>query len=192
MLQVKPSNYAIKRDCFRYPAFEPTSGGSPLFWLLDAMKNTLVIITSLLVSLIANPVIACHVMRPDPDKLDRFETIFLGEVTGIRLIGHENKLLGRPDGCEIVNGRKTDLCFNLDGGNQPVVLFAVPRKVVKGKADNVQELQMAGCAGTQPKLKERVLFFVHPKGSSAITVWESDKQEFDKWMNRLGFTASGI
>ena len=40
MLQGKPSNYAIKRDCFRYPAFESTSGGSPLFWLLEPkMQN---------------------------------------------------------------------------------------------------------------------------------------------------------
>ena len=32
-------NYAIKRDCFRYPAFTSTSGGSPLFWLLGAMEK---------------------------------------------------------------------------------------------------------------------------------------------------------
>ena len=149
------------------------------------MSKSLVITASLLIAFFANPADACRTVRPDPKKLDRFETIFLGEVTGVRLIGHENKLLGRPDGCATGKGGKDDECFNLIGGSQPVTLFSVPITVVKGKASNVQELKMVGCSGTQPKLKEKVIFFVNAGGHSAITIWESNGKEYDEWLKRL-------
>ena len=150
------------------------------------MSKSFSITATLLITFFVNPADACRTVRPDPNKLDRFETIFLGEVTGVRLVGREHELLGRPDGCMLGSDGKTDECFSFIGGSKPVTLYSVPITVVKGKAEKVQELQMVGCSGVHPNLNEKVLFFVNAGDHSAITILESNGKEYDEWLKRLG------
>lgn len=126
---------------------------------------------------------ACHVVQPVPGDTGKFEAIFIGEVTGIRLRGYENRELGKPDGCAVAEGGVEPMCFNITS-DPPISVFALPRKVIRGEVTDVRELDQAGCNKPDIAMKERAIFFVNPGGRSAAIVWES-QPEFQDWVERL-------
>jgi hypothetical protein len=130
-------------------------------------------------------------MRPNADALSSYQSIFVGEVTGIRLTGYENKRLGRADVCDIEKNGEKGVCFNLTGGNEPVTIFALPVRVTHGTVQDVQELEQSGCNYPGLALKERGVFFVNAGGNSAVIVWESQKPDFTLWLKRLGVNEDG-
>lgn len=150
------------------------------------MSKTLMLAAIALAGVAPLSVEACRDMVPDLSDLKSYESIFVGEVSGIRLIGYENKQLGRPDACEIQDNGEQGECFNLIGGNAPVAIFAIPTKVIKGKILGVQELQQAGCNYSNIPLKEHGIFFVNPGGSSAVIVWRSKASDYMLLLERLG------
>lgn len=127
---------------------------------------------------------ACHPILPAPGEMDRFEAIFLGEVTGIRLTGYENRELGRPDACIEQTEDEAQVCFNITS-DPPLSIFALPRHVVRGEAEGVQELDQAGCNKEDIAVKARAIFFVNPGRHSAAIVWEGHP-EYGNWLDRLG------
>ena len=104
------------------------------------MSKFLVFVTIAILVLASLPANACHNMRPDQGDLQRYQSIFVGEVTGIRLTGLENKRLRKPDVCDIEKDGKIGECFNLTGGDEPTTIFSIPIQVVKGSVAGVQEL----------------------------------------------------
>lgn len=143
--------------------------------------------SSLLISLLASfapSANACHPVLPAPGGTNEFEAIFLGEVTGIRLIGYENRELDRPDACMAPTEDEAQVCFNITS-DPPLSIFALPRHVVRGDIEGIQELDQAGCNKDSIAMKERAIFFVNPGGHSAAIVWEGHP-EFGSWLDRLG------
>ena len=127
---------------------------------------------------------ACHPVGPN-DDLSRYDRVFLGEVTGARLIGRENQLLGRPDGCTIPEPGEEKICFNLSGSSRPVRLFVIPYHVAKGRVVGPAEVDEAGCKSQSPQLGTRALFFMRPGSNTASVVWESSGDYFNGWLKRL-------
>lgn len=122
-------------------------------------------------------------VRPIPGETDEFEAIFIGEITGIRLRGYENRALGRPDACEVAEEGVEPMCFNIT--SDPLMpVFALPRVVFRGDVTDVLELDQAGCNNPDISMKDRAIFFVNPGGDSAAIVWES-QPEFRDWVARL-------
>ena len=134
----------------------------------------------LLLAAFSAPSIACHRITPDRAPLDTYTAVFLGRVTGIHLLGYENALTGRPDG--FIGGEP----FNLADGSGTVEVSAVPSRVAQGNPAKSVRVRLVGCTAPLPSLKERGLFFVNSEGGSAVTVWESDSETFNRWLNRLG------
>jgi hypothetical protein len=128
---------------------------------------------------------ACHRISPNSDALDGYSVIFLGTITGIHLDGYEAQLLGKV-GKSVVGQTLT-----LTDGSSPVSVTAVPTESVRGIAKAPAVLRLVGCTTALPALKERGLFFVNSGGESAITVWESNPQEFAHWLNQLGVLPDG-
>jgi len=147
------------------------------------MPNTPAILLLSTLATIASSAHACHVVQPIPGNTDKFEAIFVGEVTGIRLLGYENLEIGKPDACEIAEEGVEPLCFNITS-DPPMPVFALPRTVFRGEVSNVLELDQAGCNNENVSLKDRAIFFVNPGGHSAAIVWESQR-EFKDWVARL-------
>ncbi len=139
--------------------------------------------------LLVPPAHACHVVQPTPGNTDRYEAIFLGEVTGIRLVGYENRQLGRPDACDVAEEGDASMCLNITS-DPPLPVFALPRSVFRGKVTGVLQLDQAGCNRSDVSLKERAIFFVNPGGKSAAIVWER-QPEFKDWLARLEAPADG-
>jgi hypothetical protein len=142
-------------------------------------------IVGFLFAIFSAPSIACHRITPDRTSLDRYTAVFLGQVTGIHLVGYENAIAGRPDG--FIGGKP----FNVADGSETVEVSAVPSKVARGNPDKSVQIRLVGCTAPLPALKERGLFFVNLGGDSAVTVWESDSKAFTFWLERLGLTADG-
>ena len=128
---------------------------------------------------------ACHRISPDPNSLKGYSAFFLGTVTGIHLEGYERRLLGKSD------GSIGDQTFTLTDGSSPVSVTAVATKAVRGTPKLPIVVQLVGCTTSLPALKERGVFFVHSDGTSAITVWESSRQEFAHWLKKLGIKPDG-
>lgn len=129
------------------------------------------------------PALACHVVQPIPGDTAKFEAIFIGEVTGIRLLGYENRELGKPDACLATEEGAEPVCFNMVS-DSPVSIFALPRKVFRGEVADVLELDQAGCNNAGVSMKDRAIFFVNPGGRSAAIVWET-QPDFKDWVARL-------
>ncbi|GGA82768.1 hypothetical protein GCM10011521_21320 [Arenimonas soli] len=132
---------------------------------------------------VASSAHACHVVQPIPGDTDKFEAIFIGEVTGIRLRGYENRELGKHDACEVAEEGVESMCFNIIS-DPPMPVFALPRVVFRGDVKDVLELDQAGCNKPDISMKDRAIFFVNPGGHSAAIVWES-RPEFNDWVARL-------
>jgi hypothetical protein len=144
------------------------------------MGKILLVLASFL-TLVASPVHACHRITPDRMPIEEYEAVFLGRVTGIHLVGYENSLAGEPDAhIEGLGG------INFTDGSAPVTVNAVPLSVHHGNPESRVEVRLVGCTGSLPNLKDRGLFFVHAEAGSAVTVWESDKDMFVYWLERLG------
>ncbi len=126
---------------------------------------------------------ACRDMIPDMDSLESYESIFLGEISGVRLREYEDRRLGQPGTCEPdpVDGIE---CIGAISGSPGVSLFVIPTKVIRGKVVGVQELQQAGCVRTNVRLKEEAIFFVNP-GGSAVIVWRSRLHDYAEVLGRL-------
>ena len=144
------------------------------------MRWVTYLVMFLTAALAASPAYPCFKVSPDGEHLDKYSSVFIGEVTGIRRDGRENELLGRPDICA------HELCMTITDGASPTTVFAVPTTVARGNAKGVQSLSLVGCTFTLPKLGEQGIFFVNAGSTSAITIWESDKKNFKLWRKRLG------
>lgn len=132
-------------------------------------------------ALLALPAQACHRITPDQTPLEEYESVFLGRVTGVHLVGYESSLAGEQNAnIDGVGG------INVSDGSAPVVVKAVPLSVHHGEPAKPVEVRIVGCTAPLPNLKERGLFFVHPDSGSAVTVWESDEELFTHWLDRLG------
>ena len=147
--------------------------------------SKLIATVGLLLATCSAPSVACHRIAPDRAHLAGYKAVFLGQVTGIHLLGYENALAGRPDGH--IGGEP----FNITDGSAPVEVSAVPSEVVRGNPGKSVQIRLVGCTAPLPALKERGLFFVNPEGDSAVTVWESDSEAFNFWLKRLGLTSDG-
>ena len=134
-----------------------------------------------------SPAMACHPIGPSlGDDLGGYDRVFVGEVTGARLIGRENELLGHPDACIPPTSGEKKLCFSFIGNSRPVVLFVVPSRVLKGKVEGTIEIEEAGCNSQDPKIGGRALFFVRKGSNSASVVWESSGEYFENWLKNFG------
>ncbi len=122
---------------------------------------------------------ACHRISPS-GPLEHYSAIFLGVVTGIRLHGLENRLLGRGD--FVLDGQP----LTITNGASPVSVTTVATLSVRGSPESPVTVRLVGCTFALPALNERGLFFVQPGGESAVTVWESDAPQFSRWLDQLG------
>jgi hypothetical protein len=147
------------------------------------MPNILAILVFAALTSAASSTHGCHMVQPIPGDTDKFEAIFIGEVTGIRLRGYENLELGKPDACEIEEEGVEPMCFNKTN-DPPLPVFALPRTVFRGDVTDVLELDQAGCNNSDVSMKDRAIFFVNPGRRSAAIVWES-QPEFNDWVARL-------
>ena len=133
-------------------------------------------------SVLSTPAFGCHPITPHRAPMESYDAVFLGQVTGIHLVGYENSLIGEPDA--YVDGRG----LTLTDGSAPVMVNAVPTKVHHGDPGRSVELRLVGCTAPLPELKERGIFFINPGTTSAVTVWESDEEAFLYWIERLGLS----
>jgi hypothetical protein len=153
------------------------------------MSKSLAKMATFLAAFAVAPAMACHPTGPSlGDDLGEYDRVFVGEVTGARLIGRENELLGRPDACTLPESGEKELCFNFMGASRPVHLFVVPNRFLKGHVKGPIELDEIGCSSQTPKLGGRALFFVRRGSNSASVIWESSSEYFTSWLKLLGAT----
>ena len=137
------------------------------------------------------PAGACHRFYPDPENLERYSAVFLGEVTGIRRSGREYLLVE----CDWESPTQSPTddpadeldCIEITDGAAPMMMYAFPLQVIAGKADDkIHEVEPVGCTRPWPALGDRGFIFLTGDGQNAITIWESDTKAFKQLAKRLG------
>ncbi len=124
-------------------------------------------------------------MVPDANTVQSSVRIFVGELSGIRLIEYEDRLLDRSSGCATGPDEDGLECIDSISGSPRIQLFVVPTRVIKGAANDVQELRQVGCTSSDMPLRAQGLFFVDSNGN-AVIVWRSQSENYFHWLERLG------
>ncbi len=165
--------YSLRRISHRaHVARSPTIGRLMAFLALVAMASA------------PYAAQACRDLTPRMDALDSYESIFSGEISGIRLTEFEDDRLGRPSKCDVDPADEIE-CIGHIAGRPRASLFVIPTKIFRGKVVDVQELQQAGCVRTDVRPKEEAIFFVYPGGNSAVIVWRSKGRAYADALQRL-------
>jgi hypothetical protein len=148
------------------------------------MTRTATLIGVIFSALISVSAEACRNIVPDWTNFDSYESTFIGEVSGVRLIGYENKKL-HLDTCDQSLSDQNIECIDNIAGSPIVKLFVIPEKVFSGTVSGVQALEQVGCTRDDILPKARGIFFVNPGGTTAVVVWRSDQKEYGRWLKRL-------
>jgi hypothetical protein len=152
------------------------------------MTKTIGLVGLILAALAPLSVEACRDMMPDMADLPSYASVFVGEVSGIRLIEYENTRLDRSSKCDTDLNDDDLECIGHIAGRPLIKIFVIPTKVIKGTVTGVQELEQAGCTGSDIPLKEQGIFFVYPNSTTAVIVWRFKTADYANWLERLDAT----
>lgn len=131
---------------------------------------------------LASSASACRLsLEPDRHPLGSYRAIFIGEVTGIRLIDYERFVTTAND-----SDASDDDAAVLD---HVYVTSSTPQfearvhvlETFRGDASEIETLTLGGCAVPIPALRSEGLFFQLEPGSASVYV-PAGSEAFDTWL----------
>lgn len=113
-----------------------------------------------------------------PDKnFDVYETIFIGEVTGVHLTQYQERM---------VKGLKSDEGFTVWTDTTPEYEVTVlPQRLKKGSASEVETLKISGCGLPEPRVRQTGLFFVKPNGHVNV-IYNGESYNYEDYIDEVG------
>lgn len=121
--------------------------------------------------------IAC-IARNLPDKnFDKYETIFIGEVTGIRLTKYQDAM---------VKGLRTEANYQLwTDTTQEYEITVLPQRLKKGSASEVEILKVSGCGILEPRVRQIGLFFIKSNGHVNV-IYSGESYNYEDYIEAVG------
>ena len=137
----------------------------------------LIIAFALALSICGNVFACMGKLMPDED-FGKYSQIFIGEVSGIHLVGYEKdrlKSLSRG------NDRRwfTDI-------TQTQNLTLIVTKVLVGKPDALMKVEVGGCGVVTPNPAMLGIFFVSKEDGHVIPIYETEGKHYYELLLKLG------
>lgn len=130
------------------------------------------------VSLFSSMTAAACMGKVLPDKdFDKYETIFIGEVTGVQLTTYQSRM---------VMGLRTKETYQSWTDTTPEYEVTVlPRRLKKGSAFEVEILKISGCGVLEPKVRQTGLFFIKPNGQVDV-LYNIESYNYEDYLEEVG------
>lgn len=113
---------------------------------------------------------------PDRD-FDKYEAIFIGEVTGVQLTTYQSRM---------VTGLRTKETYRSWTDTTPEYEVTVlPRRLKKGSTSEVEILKISGCGVLEPKVRQIGLFFIKPNGQADV-LYNIESYNYEDYLEEVG------
>ncbi len=113
---------------------------------------------------------------PDAD-FDNYETIFVGQVTGVHLFEYQSMM---------IEGYRKDPDFSVwTDTTLQLKVTILPKIIRKGKAKELEILNISGCGVLEPDVKQLGIFFIRQDGKVDV-VYNSESYLYEEYLLKLG------
>ena len=125
----------------------------------------------------SNTAISC-MGRILPDKdFDTYETIFIGQVTGVHLSTYQDRM---------VTGLRNDPGYNSWTDTTPEYeVIVLPQRLKKGSASEIETLKISGCGILEPKVRQVGLFFIKSNGHVNV-IYNGESFDYEDYLEEVG------
>ena len=110
--------------------------------------------------IVSVPLFACTARLLPSKDFGKYESIYIAEVTGIRLTEYQKSRVEELR-------KKSDRSYYI-GVTPEYELTVLPQKLRKGKASEIEVVHVSGCGIREPKVREVAIFFVKPDGRADV------------------------
>ena len=120
---------------------------------------------------------AC-IARILPDKdFDKYQTIFIGEVTGVHLQEYQDMMV---KGLREKNGYSvfTDTTLEYE-------VTVLPQRLKKGSVTETLKLKISGCGMLEPRVRQIGLFFIKPDGDVNV-LYNGESFAYEDYLEDVG------